>query len=81
MSMPLYDRMQGCLSGTTSFLLSTMLQLCSVLKAGSRVQGQDGVAQINFPNSAKGFRDFILVDDEVQVTVGNRGSVVVIRKR
>ena len=58
-----------------------MLQLCSVLKATLWVQGQDGVAQINFPTSAKGFRDFILVDDEVQVTVGNRGSVVVIRKK
>lgn len=52
-----------------------------ISKAAWWVQGQDGVAQINFPNSAKGFRDFILVDDEVQVTVGNRGSVVVIRKK
>ena len=79
--MRLNDRMQGCLSGTSSFQLSDMLQLCCVLEAGSCVQGQDGVAQINFPTSAKGFRDFILVDDEVQVTVGNRGSVVVIRKK
>lgn len=45
------------------------------------MQADDGVAQIKFPNAAKGFRDFILVDDEVQVTVGNRGSVVVIRKK
>ena len=51
------------------------------LKGGCLAQGEDGVAQINFPNSARGFRDFILVDDEVQVTVGNRGSVVVIRRK
>lgn len=50
-------------------------------EVGSNAQGEDGMAQINFPNAAKGFRDFILVDDEVQVTVGNRGSVVVIRKK
>ncbi|MCJ1354273.1 MAG: hypothetical protein MMC33_004260 [Icmadophila ericetorum] len=50
-------------------------------QSGGNVQGEDGVAQINFPNAAKGFRDFILVDEEVQVTVGNRGSVVVIRKK
>ena len=48
---------------------------------GGSAQGEDGVARIDFPNAARGFRDFILVDDEVQVTVGNRGSVVVIRKK
>ncbi|CAL5219021.1 g779 [Coccomyxa viridis] len=56
-------------------------QWLAVFKGENPNMGEDGMAQINFPNAAKGFRDFILVDDEVQVTVGNRGSVVVIRKK
>ena len=43
-------------------------------------QGDDGVAVIEFPQRVKGTRDFILVDDEIQVTEGNRGSLVVIKR-
>ncbi len=43
-------------------------------------QGEDGVAVVEFPQRVKGTRDFILVDEEVQVTEGNRGSLVVIKR-
>lgn len=39
------------------------------------------MAVIDFPQRAKGTRDFILLDDEMQVTVGNRGSVVIVKRR
>lgn len=45
------------------------------------LQGDDGVAVINFPQRAKGTRDFILLDEDMQVTVGNRGSVVIVQRK
>lgn len=53
----------------------------NVYSGPAGLQGVDGVAVIDFPQRAKGTRDFILLDDEMQVTVGNRGSVVIVKRR
>ncbi|BDA42090.1 hypothetical protein COCOBI_02-8920 [Coccomyxa sp. Obi] len=52
-----------------------------VFKAENPSMGDDGVAVIEFPQRAKGTRDFILLDQDMQVTVGNRGSVVIVKRR
>lgn len=79
--MGLHHRCKAACQGPAPSCSRTHCSSVLFSKQVHGLQGQDGVAQINFPNSAKGFRDFILVDEEVQVTVGNRGSVVVIRKK
>ena len=44
------------------------------------MQGDDGVALIEFPQQIHGFRDFIYFDGDMQITRGNRGSLVIVTK-
>jgi hypothetical protein len=50
------------------------------LKSHNPMMGDDGVALIEFPQQIHGFRDFIYFDDDMQITRGNRGSLVIVTK-
>ena len=45
------------------------------------LQQEDGSWEISFPKSPAGFRDFQYLDEDVQVTLGNHGSPVVLMRR
>ena len=42
-------------------------------------QGEDGVAEILFP-SMLGFRDYLIFDDDLHLSVGNRGGFVAVKR-
>lgn len=43
-------------------------------------QAEDGTIDIEFPQPVKGWRDFAHIDDQLHISVGNRNSVVIVRR-
>lgn len=52
----------------------------SVFKESNPTMDDGGVVVINFPQPIKGHRDFVYLDDNHQVTIGNRGGMVVVER-
>lgn len=44
------------------------------------LQDEEGKIMLTFPQPMQGFRDFLFFDEDLQITIGNRGSLVIIQR-
>ena len=44
------------------------------------LQDEDGNILLTFPEPMKGFRDFLYFDEQLQMSIGNRGSLTIIQQ-
>jgi len=44
------------------------------------MQDEEGKVLLTFPEPMKGFRDFLYFDEELQISIGNRGSLTIIQQ-
>ena len=61
-------------------LQCTDRSICSA-KTSKAVQGEDGVWEMTFPKTNAGWRQFVWLDEQFQVTLGNMGSPVIMQRR
>ena len=45
------------------------------------LQDEDGKVLLTFPEPMKGFRDFLYFDEQLQMSIGNRGSLTIIQQK
>ena len=45
------------------------------------LQDDEGVVRVEFPQKIPGHRDFLLLDEELQITIGNRGGYVAVKRK
>ena len=50
------------------------------LMVSCALQDEEGKILLTFPQPMHGFRDFLFFDEELQITIGNRGSLVIIQR-
>ncbi len=43
-------------------------------------QDEEGKILLTFPEPMKGFRDFLYFDEQLQMSIGNRGSLTIIQQ-
>jgi len=43
-------------------------------------QDEEGKILLQFPEPMKGFRDFLYFDEQLQMSIGNRGSLTIIQQ-
>ena len=43
-------------------------------------QDEEGKILLSFPEPVKGFRDFLYFDEQLQMSIGNRGSLTIIQQ-
>ena len=43
-------------------------------------QDEEGKILLSFPEPMKGFRDFLYFDEQLQMSIGNRGSLTIIQQ-
>lgn len=44
-------------------------------------QDEEGKILLKFPEPMKGFRDFLYFDEQLQMSIGNRGSLTIIQQQ
>ena len=65
----------------TSDQIMSLAASCSrPAKLGVLLQDEEGKINLTFPQSMKGFRDFLYFDEELQISIGNRGSLTIIKQ-
>ena len=71
----------GCLSPPV-FMLGMDNQNCGFQPLSHLVamQDEDGKILLKFPEPMKGFRDFLYFDEQLQISIGNRGSLTIIQQ-
>lgn len=45
------------------------------------MQDEDGKLLLKFPEPMKGFRDFLYHNEQLQISIGNRGSLTVLEQK
>ena len=45
------------------------------------MQDDGGTIDLTFPQPMKAFRDFLYFDEQLQISIGNRGSLTIIEKK
>lgn len=54
--------------------------LCTWRSVVPLLQDEEGKIMLKFPQPMHGFRDFLFFDEQLQITIGNRGSLVIIQR-
>lgn len=51
-----------------------------MLTSGAMLQDEEGKISLTFPQPMQAWRDFLFFDEQLQITIGNLGSLVIIQQ-
>ena len=54
--------------------------VCLSLPGDAFLQDEEGTIMLTFPQPMEGFRDFLYYDEQLQISIGNRGSLTIIQQ-